>query len=160
MWNLLLDSMQNKNEDGNNTTQEEDDGLSDNFDCNERNYRKEGEDAQPKEFVSPVNYFYLLPLAPNSSGVPLASILGTSSKLNLKLNLESNHVLEAPTTMQSYNISGDENAPLRLTHDENTPPRLMHMGSNSMPRQGNATTTSQQSMHMTLDLHKRGCQKQ
>jgi hypothetical protein len=76
-----------------------DDGLSDNFDCNEGNYRKEGEDAQPKEFVFPMNYFYQLPLAPNSSKVPLAPILGTSPKLNLKLNLESNHVLEAPTTM-------------------------------------------------------------
>jgi hypothetical protein len=142
-----------KLEDGN-TTQEEDDGLSDNFDCNERNYKKEGEVAQPKEFVSPMNYFYQLPLAPNSSRVPLAPILGTSPKLNLKLNLKSNHVLEAPTTMQSYCIGGDENAPLRLTCDENTPPRLTHLGSNSMPKQGYATTIFQQSMHRTLDCTK------
>jgi hypothetical protein len=135
-------------------TQEEDDGLNDNFDCNEWNYRKEKEDAQPKEFVSPVNYFYQLPLPPSSSKVPLAPILGTSPKLNLKLNLESNHVLEAPTTMQSYCISGDENAPLRPTHDENTPPRLMHLGSNSMPRQRNAIATSQQSMHKTSNCTK------
>ncbi len=45
MWNLLLDSMQNKNEDGS-TTQEEEDGLSDNFDYNQGYYIKEGEDAQ------------------------------------------------------------------------------------------------------------------
>lgn len=62
--------------------------------------------------------------------------------------------------MQSYCINGDENAPLRPTHDENTPPRLTHLGSNSMPRQGNAIATSQQLMHKTLDLHKRGCQRQ
>lgn len=115
---------------------------------------------KPKEFVYLVNYFYQLPLAPSSSEVPLAPISTTSPKLNLKLNLESNHVLEAPTTMQSYSISGDENAPLRPIRDENTPPRLTHLGSNSMPRQGNATATSQQSMHTTLDLHKRGCQRQ
>jgi hypothetical protein len=101
-----------------------------------------------------MNYFYQLPLAPNSSKVPLAPILGTSPKLNLKLNLESNHVLEAPTTMQSYCISGDENAPLRFTRDENTPPRLTHLGSNSMPRQGYATAISQQPMHRTLDCTK------
>jgi len=86
MWNLLPDSMQNKNEDGN-TTQEEEDGLSDNFDCNEGNYKKEGEDAQPKESIYPVNYFYQLSLAPSSSEVALTPILSTSPKLNLKLNL-------------------------------------------------------------------------
>jgi len=109
-----------------------------------RELQKEGEDTL-------VNYFYQLPLAPSSSEVPLAPILGTSPKLNRKLNLEFNHVLEAPTTMQSYCISGDENASLKPTHDENTPPRLTHLGSNSMPRQGNVIDTFQQSMYMTSD---------
>ncbi len=152
MWNLLLDSMQNKNEDGN-TTQEQEDGLSDNFDFNERNYKKEGEDTL-------VNYFYQLPLAPSSSEVPLAPILGTSPKLNLKLNLEFNHVLEAPTTMQSYCISGDENASLKPTHDENTPPRLTHFGIKFYAQARECSSYFSTINVHDLRLHKRGCQRQ
>jgi hypothetical protein len=36
-------------------------------------------------------------------------------KLNPKSNLESNHVLEDPTTTQNYYTYGNENAPPRPT---------------------------------------------
>lgn len=59
--------------------------------------------------------FYQLPLMPTSSGMPLVSILGIFPRLNSKSNLESNQVLEDPTTTQNYYTYGNENAPPRPT---------------------------------------------
>jgi hypothetical protein len=50
--------------------------------------------------------------------------------------------------MQSYYyIYGDENAASRPTFDENTPLISMHLKTNSMLKQKNVTTISQQLMH-------------
>lgn len=59
--------------------------------------------------------FYQLPLMPTSGGMPLVSILGILPRLNSKSNLESNQVLEDPTTTQNYYTYGNENAPPRPT---------------------------------------------
>jgi hypothetical protein len=52
---------------------------------------------------------------PNSSGMPLVSILGVLPKLNPKSNLESNHIFKDSTTMQNYYTYGNENAPPKPT---------------------------------------------
>jgi hypothetical protein len=48
---------------------------------------------------------------PSSCGMPLVSIVSVLPKLNL----ESNQVLEDPTTTQNYYTYGNENAPPRPT---------------------------------------------
>jgi hypothetical protein len=59
--------------------------------------------------------FHQLPLMPSLCGMPLASIVSVLPKLNPKSNLESNHVVEDPTTTQNYYTYGNENAPPRPT---------------------------------------------
>ncbi len=73
---------------------------------------------------------------PNLGEVPQVPILGTSPKLNPKLDLKSNHILKALTTMQNFYTYSDQNAPLKPTRNENAPLRLMHLELNSMPAKG------------------------
>jgi hypothetical protein len=50
-----LKSMQYKDEDAN-TTREEEDGSSNNPNCNQKNYREKWEDEQHKESIFPMNF--------------------------------------------------------------------------------------------------------
>ncbi len=52
---VYLKSMQYKDEDAN-ATWEEEDGSSNNPNCNQKNYRKKWEDEQHKEFIFPMNF--------------------------------------------------------------------------------------------------------
>jgi hypothetical protein len=73
---------------------------------------------------------------PNLGQVSQVPILGTSPKLNPKLDLKSSHILKALTTMQNFYTYGDQNAPLKPICNENAPLKLMHLELNSMPTKG------------------------